>query len=255
MKPKFILAAILLSGSCQLLAAPAPVSEAQGTNASSSSASLETRLAALENMIKSRNLQFLELHTQLESLQNEVSELRGVTEEQAHKLEKVLQRQRELYQEIEDRVSNVYSTANTAPVSAQTTPSTTTQISNNLNENDAYDRAVKMIMKDKRYDQAIPEFQAFLTNYPESVYIPNAHYWLGQLLTIKNQSKSAQTHFEAVVNQFPDSNKRADAMLKLATVYQGQGEADKAKKMLNDLIAQYPDATAAKLATEKLATF
>ncbi len=231
------------------MAAPAPVSEARGVTASSS-ASLETRLAALENMIKNRNLQFLELQQQLELLQDEVSQLRGVTEEQGYKLEKVLQRQRELYQEIEDRVSNTYNVVETPPQTDAVVGAP--DISQNLDENDAYDRAVKMIMKDKRYDQAIPEFESFLTTYPDSIYVPNAHYWLGQLLTIKSDTTKAQHHFETVVNQFPDSNKRAEAMLKLATVYQGKGELAKAKKILSDLIAQYPDSTASKLGAEKL---
>ena len=50
-------------------------------------------------------------------------------------------------------------------------------------------------MKDKRYDQAIPEFQTFLTTYPNSVYASNAHYWLGQLLTIKNDASKSGRAF------------------------------------------------------------
>lgn len=42
-KPKFILATMLLSGSSQLLAAPAPVSEA-GSQANMSATAFETRL-------------------------------------------------------------------------------------------------------------------------------------------------------------------------------------------------------------------
>ena len=104
MKPKIILAAMILSGSTQIWAAPAPVSEA-----ASSQSSIEKRLAALESMMQSRNLLQVELQQQLNRLQDEVSQVRGITEEQTYKLEKVLQRQRELYQEIENRVSQAYS--------------------------------------------------------------------------------------------------------------------------------------------------
>jgi tol-pal system protein YbgF len=255
-KPKFILATMLLSGSSQLLAAPAPVSEA-GSQANMSATAFETRLQTLERMVANRNLQFLELQQQLESLQDEVSQLRGITEEQGYQIEKILQRQRELYQEIETRVSSSYS----APVPVITTAPTSTgdtadtaMVSNNLNENDAYERAVSLIMQDKRYDAAIPEFKTFLENYPNSVYVPNAHYWLGQLLIIKNDTQGAQGHFESVVNGFPDSNKRSDAMLKLANVYTANGEVARAKTMLNNLITDYPDSTSAKLAVEKLSS-
>jgi len=241
---------MILSGSTQVLAAPAPVSDVA---LNSSSSKVDSRLSALENMIKTRNLLQVELQQQIESLQDEVNQLRGTTEEQGYKIEKMLQRQRELYQEIEDRVSEAY--AQPAPVVTESTNTPAVSISNNLSENEAYDRAVQLIMKDKRYDQAVPEFQAFLTSFPESVYVPNAHYWLGQLLMMKNETSQAQTHFESVVTGYPDSNKRADAMLKLGTVYQKLNLIVKAKQILQDLISQYPDSTAAKLATDRLSKF
>ena len=165
MKPKIILAAMILSGSTQVLAAPAPVSEA-----ASSQSSIEKRLASLENMMQSRNLLQVELQQQLNLLQDEVSQIRGVTEEQSYKLEKVLQRQRELYQEIENRVSQAYTQPATAPATDYTQSSDAQTYSSDLSENEAYERAVALIMKDKRYDQAIPEFQAFLTTYPNSTF-------------------------------------------------------------------------------------
>jgi len=250
MKPKFILAAMILSGSTQVLAAPAPVSDVA---ANSSASKVESRLAALENMIKTRNLLQVELQQQIEVLQDEVNQLRGTTEEQGYKIEKMLQRQRELYQEIEDRVSEAY--AKPVPVVTENTNTSSVSISDSLSENEAYDRAVQLIMKDKRYDQAVPEFQAFLTSFPESVYVPNAHYWLGQLLMMKSETAQARTHFESVVTGYPDSNKRADAMLKLGTVYQKLNQIVKAKQILQDLISQYPDSTAAKLATDRLSKF
>ena len=202
-KPKFILATMLLSGSSQLLAAPAPVSEV-GSKAICLRLLLKRVYRTLERMVANRNLQFLELQQQLESLQDEVSQLRGITEEQGYQIEKVLQRQRELYQEIETRVSSSYTTP--APV-VTTAPTNTgdvaATVSNNLNENDAYERAVRLIMQDKRYDAAIPEFQAFLENYPNSVYVPNAHYWLGQLLIIKNDTQGCTRSFFRKCGQNP----------------------------------------------------
>lgn len=247
MKPKIILAAMILSGSTQLWAAPAPVSEA-----ANSQSSVEKRLASLEQMMQSRNFLQAELQQQLNQLQDEVSQIRGVTEEQSYKLEKVLQRQRELYQEIENRVSQAYAKPTAEPTSDYNQSSQPQVYSSDLSENEAYERAVALIMKDKRYDQAIPEFQAFLKTYPQSVYAPNAHYWLGQLLTIKNDGTKAADHFKVVVNEYPNSNKRPDAMLKLGTLLQEQGLAEQAQKTLNDLVTQYPSTTAAKLASQRL---
>ena len=246
MKPEYILAAIMISGSAHLWAAPAPVSEA-----ANSTQTIEQRLAQLESMMKTRNLLQVELQQQLELLQDEVSQVRGVTEEQSYKLEKVLQRQRELYQEIENRVSKVYDQTNANPVT-DVSVSNTQAISSDLSENEAYDRAVALIMKDKRYDAAIPELQKFLTTFPDSVYTPNAHYRLGQLFSIKNDDTQAKVHFQDVVDNFPNSNKRPDALLKLGTIFQKENNFEKSKALLNTLIKEYPSTTAAKLATERL---
>ncbi len=44
---------------------------------------------------------------QLQTLLDEVSELRGVTETHSYQLDEILQRQRDLYQEIDRRVSAI----------------------------------------------------------------------------------------------------------------------------------------------------
>ncbi|MEM0514700.1 tol-pal system protein YbgF [Pseudoalteromonas sp. YIC-827] len=252
MKPKLILAALLMSGSTHVWAAPAPVSEA-----TASESSIEQRLSRLEQMMQSRNIMQANLQQQLDMLQDEVSQLRGITEEHSYKLEKVLQRQRELYQEIENRVSAAYTQQPSYEMPQEQTQQgdtglNVTAVSTDLSENEAYDKAVKLIMQDKRYDAAIPEFQSFLQSYPNSVYAANAHYWLGQLLTIKGDTAGAKSHFETVVNQYSDSNKRPDALLKLGTLEQQQGQLAKAKQLFNEVITQYPNTTAAKLAAERV---
>ncbi|AZZ97758.1 tol-pal system protein YbgF [Pseudoalteromonas sp. R3] len=248
MKPNTFLAAIILvSGSSQLWAAPAAVSDAAGSNQT-----IEQRLTQLESLMRNRNLIQAELQTQLDQLQDEVSQIRGVTEEQSYKLEKVLQRQRELYQEIETRVTQVYEQSKQLQPAVTPDSATAQAVSSDLSENEAYDRAVALIMKDKRYDAAIPEFEGFLKQFPNSVYIPNAHYWLGQLQSIKNQDNQAMVHFRTVVDQFADSNKRPDAMLKLGTLLQKTGQSAQAKTLFENLIKEYPSTTAAKLATERL---
>ncbi len=247
--PKYtILAALMLSGSTQVWAAPAPVSEA-----AMNPSSLEARLTKLENMLSQRNRLQFELQQQLTILQEEVSDLRGTTEEHAYRLEQLLNRQRELYQEIEERVAKAYSAPATPVLPGATTASTPLTVSSDLSENEAYDKAVALIMKDKRYDQAIPEFEAFITAFPNSVYIPNAHYWLGQLRIIKDDVKGAMTHFETVVNDHPESNKRADALLKLGGLLQKQNRVAEANQTFDLLIKEYPDSTAAKLAKDRKA--
>ncbi|WP_017445946.1 tol-pal system protein YbgF [Gayadomonas joobiniege] len=227
--------------------------------------SLGERIDQLERAAEARGRSQVALVQQVDELQSELREMRGVTEEHDYKLSQILQRQRELYQEL-DRLSQLIKSGqnmvNNQVGSQQpqgsgfqinTNPSQSNDYAANLDENQAYDRAVNLVLKDKRYDQAIPEFENFLRQYPNSSYQPNARYWLGQLLFTKGELAQAQTHFSVVADQYPDSTKRADALLKLGMIASKQGNTAVAKQKYQVLLAEYPDSTPARLARTRLA--
>lgn len=234
-----------------LAANPAPVLEiANNPN------SLAQRVATLERKLDARNRAQLEIQQQLDDLQTEVNELRGVTELHTHQLTQVLERQRELYQELDRRVSEALKPQNAVPTAIQSHNNgqnvANVNYSSNLSENESYDRAVNLVLKDKRYEQAITEFKLFNQKYPHSTYAPNAHYWLGQLLFNKGELAQAAKEFDVVVNQFKDSSKRSDSILKLATIAQKQGDKFRAVALYKKVIAQYPNTSTAKLAATRL---
>lgn len=239
-----------------LAVAKAPVIDVN-TNSIDSAALME-QLTTLSRKLDSRNKAQVNIQRQLDQLQSEVNELRGVTELHTHQLGQVLERQRELYQEIDRRINEVLETAsktaaisqNTQPV--ETTPSTDASYSDNLTENEAYDRALNLVLKDKRYKQAILEFKAFNKNFPSSSYASNAHYWLGQLLFNQGELDQAKQEFTVVVNQHKDSSKRPDALLKLAMVAQKKNDVKGAVVIYQQLLKEYPDSTAAKLGKPRL---
>jgi tol-pal system protein YbgF len=238
-------------------AEPAPVIEiTAGTAISATSSSLSEQLGNLERKLDARNRAQVNVQSQLDELQNEVNELRGITELHTYQLSQVLDRQRELYQELDRRVSEALKPANQVPatISAPTDNVGGLNYSSNLTENEAYDRAVNMVLKDKRYEQAIPEFEAFNQKYPNSSYAANAHYWLGQLLFNKNELTKARQEFDVVVTRYPDSSKRSDAMLKLAMVEQKENNTTKAITIYQKLLAEYPNSSAAKLAQPRLSS-
>jgi tol-pal system protein YbgF len=214
------------------------------------------QLTNLERKLDARNRAQVNVQRQLDELQNEVNELRGVTELHTHQLSQVLNRQRELYQELDRRVSEALKPDNNVPASiiAPSTASSGVSVnySTNLTENQAYDRAVNLVLKDKQYDKAIPEFQAFNRNFPDSTYAPNAHYWLGQLLFNKTEYTKAKNEFNLVVEQYIASNKRSDAMLKLAMVEQKLNNSLAAKIWYQKVLAEYPESSAAQLAKPRL---
>ncbi|MCK7458111.1 tol-pal system protein YbgF [Idiomarina aminovorans] len=226
----------------------------------SSSGDVEQQLGQIERMLEARSNAQLKMLNQLGSLQQDVAELRGITEEHEYRLEQLLERQRELYQEIDRRFSNLkdssrlsrssgseYSELDQAP-----TQTNSSSYSPDLSENDAYDKAIGLVLEDKRYDEAIPAFQSFLKNFPRSTYVPNAHYWLGQLFFAKRQYDEAKQQFEMVVNDYPDSNKRGDCLLKLGAIAHEQDQSADATAYYRQVIEEYPDSTEANLAKQRL---
>lgn len=238
---------------------PAPVTEISRSGRVTSSSvpaaagTMEQRLAALERIVEARAEAQIRMQQQLQLLLDEVSELRGVTETHSYQLEEIIQRQRDIYQEIDRRVGALQGGANTpsaATPPAQNGPAVT--VSGNVSENEAYDKAVNMVLKDRRYDAAIPEFESFLRTYPNSVYAANAHYWLGQLLFNKSELAKAKTQFERVVTNFADSNKVADALLKLGQIAERENDKATALTHYRKLVSAHGSSTAAKQAQERL---
>lgn len=233
---------------CSTLLLVAANAAAQAPVENLNSKSLVERLTILERTISSRNNAQQVIQTQLDDMQLEVNELRGAVELHTHKLEQILQRQRELYLEIDRRVEAISASApslTTVTENVPTTPATP-------DESAVYDNAVNLILKEKKYDEAIPEFQAFLSSFPKSEYAPNAHYWLGQLLFNKRDWENAEGHFDEVVKFYPDSGKRADSLLKLGVIAQKRANIARATQLFEQVIAEYPNASEKRLAETRL---
>jgi tol-pal system protein YbgF len=248
-----------------LLVPAGAMAQAPVANLSDSAGSLDQRLATIERMMEARQGAQLQLMDQLSTLQQDVAELRGITEEHEYRLEQLLQRQRELYQEIDRRFSQLQeqgsssfggssSAASAQPIPTGDSSSDTgnSGYSSNLNENDAYDRAIALVLEDKRYDAAIPAFEQFIEQFPSSSYLPNAHYWLGQLQFAQQAYDKAKNHFQTVVSDYPDSNKRADCLLKLGVIASEQGRSADAESFYQQVVSEYPDSSEASLAKQRL---
>jgi len=254
MKLNKVLFGILLSTSATVVATQAPVIEVNSSHQPTQvTDSFTKQIAVIERKLDSRNRAQVNIQRQIDDMQTQVNELRGVTELHSHQLSQVLERQRELYQELDRRVSEALKPVVQVPSAIAVDTSVISQdYSNDLTENEAYDKALNLVLKDKLYEKAIPEFRRFNQTYPKSSYAPNAHYWLGQLLFNKGKLTEAAQEFTIVVERFKNSNKRSDALLKLAMVAQQQSNMTKATSLYRQLLSEYPDSTSAQLAKHRL---
>ncbi|MCU7995761.1 tol-pal system protein YbgF [Shewanella glacialipiscicola] len=245
MKRAVLITAMFL-GAGAAVAAPAPVEDIAG-------GSSDDRLARIERIVKSRQQSDLEMQRRLDTLQQEVLDLRGLTEQQNYQIEQMQQRQRQLY----DELANVSSKASAAPsaVAATSTPSiaATNAAASSLSETASYEAAVNLVLKERKYDEAIPAFRAFIKQYPDSVYAANANYWLGQLLFNKSEFAEAKQAFNTVVARFSDSNKRGDSLVKLGMIAEKTGDKAGALQYYQQVVKDYANSAAARIAQQQLA--
>ncbi|ABE54682.1 Tetratricopeptide TPR_2 [Shewanella denitrificans OS217] len=252
-----LIVAAIICGIGTAMAAPAPVDDLYG-------GSSDERLAKLERILKARQQNDFDMQRRLDTLQNEVLELRGITEQQNYQINQMLQRQRQLYEEIA-----AVSVKSTTPVSAPSGTSVTTSTSvasntasnvpvvaesmtSSLDETGSYERAVNLVLKERQYDAAIPAFREFIKQYPDSAYAPNANYWLGQLLYNKSDYESAKQAFSTVVSKYADSSKRADSLVKLGMIAEKSNDNNGARALYNKVLKEYANSASARLAQQQL---
>ncbi|OEF83401.1 tol-pal system protein YbgF, partial [Vibrio splendidus 1F-157] len=227
------------------------------TNSSSSSraasASNESDIERLERLLQNRNLVQLQMQQQIDDMALEISELRGELERNSYDMKQMLERQRELFIEL-DRVRGEVKAAGTATVAvaaSEGSKDASGTFSTDVDEQTAYQNAVDMILKQRDYTGAIAAFQKFQKDFPDSTFTPNSHYWLGQLYFAKKQDKEAVKSFAAVVS-YKDSNKRADALVKLGDIAARNNNAAQAKKYYQQVVTEYPNSASAKVAKTHL---
>lgn len=213
-----------------------------------------TDIARLEQMLDARNQAQLVLQNSVSQLSQDVAELRGLLEKNQHRISQIEKRQRDIYLKLETVAEKAKEDTKInkqiAPIEVLNKPKVT--YSGSLTENATYDAAVNLILKEKQYDQAIVALNDFITNYPQSNYLPNANYWLGQLYYgVKRDTKLAKKHFTNVVNS-ASSPKKPDATLKLGMIAKWENNPSKAKEYFDLVINNYPHTKAAKQAQELL---
>ncbi|WP_342607231.1 tol-pal system protein YbgF [Vibrio tritonius] len=251
---------LLASAASSVLAAPAPVSEiGNNSNTSANTASVssgpasETDVQRLERLLENRNRTQLRMQQQLDEMSQEIRNLRGQIEKNSYDMQQMVQRQRELFIEL-DRVRSNMKSSTSAPKSGEDESNDASKggtYSANVNEQTAYQDAVDLILKKHDYTGAISAFQQFQKDFPQSVYLPNSHYWLGQLFFAKKQDVDAAKSFAAVIS-FPKSNKRADSLVKLGDIATRNNNAAQAKKYYQQVVDEYPNSSSAEVARSHL---
>jgi tol-pal system protein YbgF len=201
-----------------------------------------------------------EMFYQMQLLQQEVLELRGLVEQQSFEIRQLKQQRLDDYLDLDRRLSQVAAGASAAGSAA------TTQIADEVppapigaeqpldatqaNELSAYRSAIDLVLKQRDFDGGAAALQRYLQDFPSGHYSANALYWLGQIYLQKNDQEQSKRWFEQMAEQYPDHQKTAEAKFKLARLYHAEGKSEQAKKLLQEVADS--NSTAASLARDFL---
>lgn len=215
---------------------------------------LEQRVSVLERQLSASNQ--IGLMNQVNELQNQLQELQGQVEQLSHTVQTLQSQSSSQYADLDQRLSRLGSGASPkAGINvSQSSASSGHDVKkpDNSAEQTAYESAYDKV-KNGNYNDAIVSLKNFIQQYPNGTYVSNAHYWLGQMLLLKGDGKSAEKEFQFVIAHYPDNPKVKDAQLKLGFAYLLQNKNAQAKLQFKKVIEKYPDTSTAKLAKARLA--
>jgi tol-pal system protein YbgF len=197
---------------------------------------------------------------QLQLLQSEVMELRGLLEELTFNFERMRGMQEDRYLELDKRFQSLsqggVDTGGGSNVLRGTTDPNDGAGSIQApgqDEKTLYETALELI-RNRQYDLAITQLREVIAQYPDGTYAPNAYYWLGEVYAAKPEPdyEKARQALAQVISFFPDHRKVPDAAFKLGKVYNLMGDCERARDILNQVVEQHKGKSVSKLAESYL---
>ncbi len=209
---------------------------------------IDGRLLRLERVLANQSL--LDLSQRIEAAQAETRLLRGQLDELQHAATQSLTQQRELYGDVDRRLSTLEGNPSSGAASGVTPPGglPIPQGDDRANYQAAFD-----LLKDAKYPEAISAFKQYLSSFPQSALADNAQYWLGEAHYVTKQFPDALRDFRTVLEKYPDSRKIPDALLKIGYVNYELKNWTEARSALSQVVQRFGDTTAARLASQRLA--
>jgi len=202
----------------------------------------EERLAKIESLAQDRAI---DLAKQLDELKQDLAGMRGQLEVQAHQLETLDRRQKDLYADLDARLRKLEAAAKAEekPVASAPDP---------VAEGKAYEAALNQF-KLGNYQSSVAGFQSFLAAYPDSPQVSSAQYWIGNAYYALRDYKMAIAAQQKVLTSWPNSPKAPDALLNIASCQAEMGDTRAARETLRTLQKKYPGTPAAEQAKQRLA--
>jgi len=193
----------------------------------------------------------MENQYQLQLLQQEIMELRGLVEQLQHEFARRKSIQDDRYLELDARLQQALKAKVQPPRPVSEDPGETAVAARDedLSEKKLYG-TTQILIRNRQYEMAITQLEALIGRFPDGEYTANAYYWLGQVQAAKTNPdfEKAKKALAQVISYFPEHSKVPDAAYALGKVNYKLGDCIRATELLQLVIDKYPEKSAAILA-------
>jgi tol-pal system protein YbgF len=115
-----------------------------------------------------------------------------------------------------------------------------------------YEAAVRVFNRGS-FSTARRAFQQFLEEHPSHPLVPDAKFYLADILVGENELEEAMAAFLEIPEFHPSAEKVPDALYRVGVLNIELDQLDEARRYLNQVVENYPDSGAAILARQRLA--
>jgi tol-pal system protein YbgF len=226
----------------------------------------------------SQNDIMVNMYLQLESLQSEIQNLRGLVEEQSYQIKRMQTEQRDRYLDTDSRLSEINSqvqsyhsgqpiagispapsvinpltnssantngssnlTANNQPLTNPVAGGAGVAVASPQTEQQLYREALNLLLEDEAFTESINLFQQYIERYPRGRYLTNTLYWQGAAMELAGLHAQAILVLQRLISEFPADAKAPTALLRLGTVYRKMGENAQAASQWRRIAQDYPE--------------
>jgi len=216
---------------------------------------LEARVDRLDQVFKNQSLEGLS--QRIDTLQEQVQQLRGEVELLEHTGDLDKKQQRDLYQDLDKRLQKLElglggGTAPSAAPAAGTAASAASDAPTGGGPDEAAYQKSFDLLKQGRFAESIKGFKAFGKQYPTSALASNGVFWTGEAYYQTGDFQAALASFKKVIKDYPKSTKLPDATLKVGYCQYELQQWKAARDTLNSVVQGFPGTNAATLATQRL---
>ncbi|MGZ7032380.1 MAG: tol-pal system protein YbgF [Thermoanaerobaculia bacterium] len=195
------------------------------------------------------------LVAKVDQIEEKINNTQGSIEQENYRVDKLVQQITQAQRDLDDlKATAAHAAAAVAPPGAQpalTEVNVTPPPVPGEDPMQMYQAAYRDYQKGN-FDLAIAGFADFIKRNPSSDLADNAAYWMGESLFSQKKYREAIEQFDSVVTRYPRSDKVPGALLKKGYAYINLGEKAQGVVQLQYVVHEHPNTQEASLARQRL---